>query len=209
MKMPLLRTLLPLLLLALASGPVAAQKVYRWVDTNGQVHYGDSVPPEYANRDRDVLNEQGLTVGHQQGEETPAKEKARQEKEKEARAAEQQAQHDRMLLATYTSVDDIEQLRARRLDQIDSQITIQLQSLETLKRRYAEQLKRANFFKPRNTKPNAPEMPEGMADDLARAAADIHTQELNLQKRRDERVAVNKQFDKDAARYKQLRNLNQ
>jgi len=208
MKMPLLRTLLPLLLLALASGPVAAQKVYRWVDKNGQVHYGDSVPPEYANRDRDVINKEGLTVGHQQGEETPAEAKARQEQEKAARAAEQQAQHDRMLLGTYTSVDDIEQLRARRLDQIDSQIAIQQQSLETLKQRYAEQLKRAEFFKPRNTKPNAPEMPEGMADDLARAQSDIKTQEVNLQKRRDERVAVNKQFDKDVERYKQLRRIN-
>ena len=208
MKMPLLRTLLPLVLLALASGPVAAQKLYRWVDKNGQVHYGDSVPPEYANRDRDVLNQEGLTVGHQQGEETPAEAKAREEREKEARVAEQQAQHDRMLLATYTSVDDIEQLRARRLDQIDSQIAIQQQSLETLKQRYAEQVKRAGHFKPRSSNPNAPEMPEGMAGDLARAEADIKTQEVNLQKRRDERVAVNKQFDKDVARYKQLRRIN-
>ena len=30
------------------------RKVYTWTDSNGLVHYGDSIPPEYANRDRDL-----------------------------------------------------------------------------------------------------------------------------------------------------------
>lgn len=207
MKMPLLRTLLPLLLLALVSGPAAAQKVYRWVDKNGQVHYGDSIPPEYADRDRDLINKEGLAVGHEQGEETPAEAKARKEREQAAKAAAQQAQHDRMLLATYQGVGDIEQLRARRLDQIDAQIAIQQQSLETLKQRRAELLARAARFQPRNTDPKAPPMPDGLADDLARSDSDIRTQEVNLDKRRQERVAVNQQFDADIARFKQLRGI--
>ena len=47
--------LLPVLLLALAAGSAAGeekQKLYRWVDKQGQVHYGDSVPAEYAERYR-------------------------------------------------------------------------------------------------------------------------------------------------------------
>jgi hypothetical protein len=205
--MPLMRSLLPLLLLAIASGPAAAQKLYKWVDKDGQVHYGDRIPPEYADQDRDVLNQRGLTVGREEGAETPEEAREREAREKAARVAEEQAQRDRMLISTYQNVDEIEQLRARRVDQIDAQILIQEQSLANLKARHAEQLKRASRFAPLNQDPKAPPMPEGMADDLKRAENDIRTQELNLDKRREERKALNRQFDADVARYRELRGM--
>lgn len=207
MKMPLLRSLLPLVLLVLVSGPAAAQKVYKWVDENGQVHYGDKIPPEYANQDREVLNKQGLSVGREEGAETAEEARARQEREKQAKAAEEQAQRDRMLLATYQNVDEIEMLRERRLDQIDAQLTIQEQSLANLKARHAEQVKRASRYQPANQDPKAPPMPEGMAEDIARAESDIRTQQLNLDKRRKERTALNQQFDADVARFKELKRI--
>lgn len=207
MKMPVLRSLLPLLLLMLVSGPAAAQKLYKWVDENGQVHYGDKIPPEYANQDREVLNKQGLAVGREEGAETAEEVRARQEQEKQAKAAEEQAQRDRMLLATYQNVDEIELLRERRLDQIDAQLTIQEQSLTNLKARHAEQVKRASRYQPANQDPKAPPMPEGMAGDIARAESDIRTQQLNLDKRRKERTALNQQFDADVARFKELKRI--
>jgi len=207
MKMPVLRSLLPLLVLAMASTPAAAQKLYKWVDKDGQVHYGDRIPPEYADQDRELLNQQGLSVGREEGAETPEEARAREEREKVERIAEEQAQRDRMLISTYQNVEEIEQLRARRLDQIDAQILIQEQSLTNLKARHAEQVKRADRFAPRNTAPKAPPMPEGMAEDLERAENDIRTQQLNLEKRRQERATLNRQFDADVARYKELRGM--
>ena len=208
MKSSALHALVPLLLLGLLSGPADAQKLYKWVDANGQVHYGDSVPPEYANQDRDVLNQRGVAVGREEGAETPAEAQAREEREKRAKAAQEQAQHDRMLLQTYQNVDEIEMLRMRRIELIDSQIALQEQSLANLKARHAEQLQRASRFQPANKDPKAPPMPEGMADDIARAQSDIKTQEINLDKRRRERANVNAQFDADVARFKELRRLN-
>ena len=208
MKTPVLRTLLvPLLLLALAAGPAAAQKLYRWVDENGQVHYGDKIPPQYADQDRDVLNQRGVAVGREEGAETPEEARARMEQEKAAKALEERAQRDRMLLQTYQNVDEIEMLRERRIDLIDSQIIIQEQSLKTLRQRHADQLARAERFAPRNTAAEAPAMPEGLAEDIARSESDIQTQERNLQKKRDERAAVNAQFDADVQRFKELRGL--
>lgn len=207
MKMPALRFLLPMLLLALVSGPAAAQKLYKWVDENGQVHYGDKVPPEYANQDREILNKQGLAVGHEEGQETAEEARIREEREKQARAAEDRAQRDRMLIATYQNVGEIEELRARRLDQIDAQLVIQEQSLAGLKARHAEQVRRASRYAPANTDPKAPPMPEGMADDIKRAETDIRTQQVNLDKRRNERAALNKQFDADVARFKELKGI--
>jgi hypothetical protein len=201
------RALVPLLLLGLLSGPALAQKVYKWVDEKGQVHYGDKIPPEYASRDREIINKQGLAVGHEEGSETPEEARARQEQERRAREAQLRAQRDHMLLQTYQSVEDIELLRARRLDQIDAQLQIQEQSLSTLRARHAEQLALAGRFQPASTDPKAPPMPEGMADDLARAESDIRIQEVNLVKRRRERAAVNAQFDDDIARFKELRQI--
>ena len=208
MKMPVMRALVPLLLLGLLSGPAGAQKLYKWVDENGQVHYGDSIPPQYANQDREVLNKQGMAVGREEGAETPAELRAREEREQRAKAAQEQAQRDRMLLQTYQNVDEIEMLRTRRLELLDSQLAIQEQSLSNLRTRYADQLQRASRFQPANKDPKAPPMPEGMMDDIARAESDIKTQEVNLDKRRKERASVNSQFDADVARFKELRGLN-
>lgn len=207
MKTPVIRILVPLLTLALASGPALAQKLYRWVDENGQVHYGDKVPPEYANQDRDVLNKRGVAVGREEGAETPEEARAREAREQAAKAAQQQAQRDRMILQTYQNVDEIELLRQRRLELIDAQLVIQEQSLKTLRARHAEQLERAARFAPRNTAPDAKPLPEGVAEDIAQSESDIRTQERNLKKKRDERTAVNAQFDADAKRFKELRGL--
>lgn len=204
----LILLVLPLLALTLAAAPVEAQKLYRWVDKNGQVHYGDKIPPEYANQDRDVLNKAGVKVGTEQAAGTPEAIKAREEAERAQIAAAEQARRDRMLLQTYQNPEEIELLRARRLDQIDAQLLIQEQSLGNLKARRAQQLKQAGRYAPRSTKPGAPPLPEGLAADLEQSESDIRVQEANLQKKRDERESVNAQFDEDLKRFKELRKIN-
>jgi len=201
------RAVLPLLALALLAGPAAAQKLYKWVDDQGRVHYGDKVPPEYADQDREILNQRGVAVGREQGAETPAAAQARLEQEQQAKVAAEQAQRDRMLLQTYQNVEEIELLRARRLDLIDAQLTINEQSLANLKKRHADQLKQAQRYAPRNSAANAPPLPEGLAADLERSQSDIRVQEGNLTKKRSERAAVDQQFDADVARFKQLRRI--
>ena len=34
----------------------AEAKLYKWVDKNGTTHYGETIPPEYADRDTKELN---------------------------------------------------------------------------------------------------------------------------------------------------------
>lgn len=206
MKMPVF-CVIAALLLALGAGTADAQKMYKWVDKNGQVHYGDKIPPEYANQDREILNKQGMSVGREEGAETPEEARAREAREAEARAAQAQAQRDRMLLQTYQSVEEIELLRARRLDQIDAQLSIQEQSYNSLKARHAEQLSRAKRYAPMNKTAGTPPMPEGLAEDLKRSESDLRTQQVNLDKRRADRATANAQFDADVARFKELRGI--
>ena len=201
--------LLTAVLLAFLAGGAFAQdkqkKLYRWVDKNGQVHYGDSVPAEYAEQDRDVLNRQGVKVGREEGTITPEEAKAKAAEDKAARDEQKRKLRDRVLLQTYQSVQELEVLRDNRLDLVDAQLTIQEQSLSNLRAQRAQIQRTAARFAPVNTDPSAQPLPEELATDLERSASDIQTQETNLVRRREERENIRQTFEADIARYKELR----
>jgi hypothetical protein len=44
----------------------SAAEVYRWVDENGEVHYSESLPPDYKDSGFDVLNRQGIVTDEDQ-----------------------------------------------------------------------------------------------------------------------------------------------
>jgi hypothetical protein len=202
------RLLLSVLLLALAAGPAAGeekQKLYRWVDKQGQVHYGDSVPAEYAEQDRDVLNKQGVKVGREEGTITPEEAAAKAAEEKAARDEQKRKLRDRVLLQTYQSVQELEILRDNRLDLVDAQLTIQEQSLSNLRAQRAKIERTAARYAPVNTEAGAPPLPDELAADLARSASDIQTQETNLVRRREERENIRQTFEADIKRYQELR----
>ena len=95
--------ILPLAALASESG----QKLYRWVDSEGVVHYGDSIPAEFTDLERQIVNDHGITVGVMRAKRT-AEEIAEDERQEDLRQARKmQRRQDMALLATYLSVDEI------------------------------------------------------------------------------------------------------
>jgi hypothetical protein len=207
-----LRLLLPVLLLALLSSAAIAQsdkqkKTYRWVDKNGQVHYGDSVPAEYAEQDREVLNKQGVQVGKEEGTITPEEAAAKAAADKAARDEQKRKLRDRVLLQTYQSVKELEVLRDNRLDLVDAQLTIQEQSLSNLRAQRAQIERQAARYAPINKDAEAPPLPDEVATDLERSSSDIVTQEANLVKRREERESIRLNFEADIKRYEELRSI--
>jgi len=44
----------------------SAAEVYRWVDENGEVHYSESLPPNFKDQGHDVLNERGIVTDEDQ-----------------------------------------------------------------------------------------------------------------------------------------------
>jgi hypothetical protein len=205
-----IKVLLPAVMLALLAGAAGAQsdkqkKLYRWVDKNGQVHYGDSVPAEYAEQDRDVLNRQGLPVGREEGTITPEEAAAKAAADKAARDEQKRKLRDRVLLQTYQSVQELEVLRDNRLELVDAQLTIQEQSLSNLRAQRAQIERIAARYAPVNTGADAPPLPDELAADLERSSSDIQTQEANLERRRQERENIRRTFETDIERYKELR----
>lgn len=117
------------LLAALALPGLAEAQLYRWVDEDGQVHYSDTLPPERASDERRVFSRGGRAVRDVERaptrEELRALEQARQRAaEAEAEAEEQRRQqqtYDRMLTATYESVEQLENTREKRIEQLREQ----------------------------------------------------------------------------------------
>ena len=103
-------------------------KMYKWVDEDGQVHFGDRIPPEYLVKEHDELNELGVKTRHREAAKTPeqkAEERRLEREQKKIELAEKKKkQRDRVLLDTYTTERDLVVARDSRLDAVNSQINL-------------------------------------------------------------------------------------
>jgi hypothetical protein len=199
-----------LLSFCLASGVVVAQdsKLYRWVDNEGVVHYGDSIPAEYAELERQVVNEHGITVDVMQAKKTEEElaEDARLE-ELRAEAALQRRQ-DQALLATYLTIDEIIMHRDRRVELFQAQARVTELYLRNLQRRMDSLREEASKFRPYSADPEAPMIDPDLADDMTMTKETIARHEENLRKFESDEQSIVSRFDGDINRFKQLKGLN-
>ena len=191
------------------SGAFAQQRLYRWVDENGVVHYGDRVPPEYADRDRTVLNPQGIPVAREEGalthEELEALQQQRAKEAAEQNEREEIIRRDRMLLATYLSVADIERLRDSRLEMLEAQVTVTELYIAELEERLRKLRADAARYKPYSDREDAPELPEQLAREIESTEASIASYRQRIERTREEQAKLRAQFDSDIERFKQLK----
>jgi hypothetical protein len=183
------------------SGSDESLRVYRWVDAQGIVHYGDSVPPQFSDNAHDVLNGQGVQISHVAGRPSAAQESA---EEQAAQLAAEQAQHDKFLLTTYASAKEIEQLRDERLDQIDGQIRASSSYIDSLTLRLGALEERAQHFAPYSRTAGAPAMPDDLAEDLVHTMNEARQQRNDLETKQQEQVTLRTQFAADLERYVEL-----
>jgi len=209
--------LLPLIGLLLLLGSMAAAgntdgRLYRWVDASGTVHFGDSVPPEYAKTERQIVNEHGITVETLPAEKTDVElaEEARMEAlaAAERRRAEELDQRDSILLSTYLSVDEIEALRNRRKELLDGQIRVTEIYLSNLREKLQKLQADASRFQPYNSDPNAPPIHDWLAKELSNTLNSILVYEKTLDDTRVQQTEIVAKFEKDIDRFRLLKGLN-
>lgn len=194
------------LLIALIIGstfslPVAA-KMYKWVDDKGTTHYGETIPPEYANKDRSVLNKDGRVIKTQEvltPEERRAKEQMDAQKRKDDEAASEEKRRDRTLLNTYSNVTEIDLARSRNLQQVDTRIN----STNTLVKRANDNLLALQKESDNLVKANRP-IPASLQEDLKESQARLTKLQQELKKYMDEKASVEARYDADKVRYKEL-----
>lgn len=197
--------------LALLASPALAkeeQNVYKWEDADGNVYYGDSVPAEFAERPKEVLNDHGVTVAELEGKKTA--EQLEQERiENERRVAQElQMRADRALLATYLSVDEIVMHRDRRVELFQAQSRVTELYLRNLERRLQKLRDEASHYQPYSEDTNAPMIDESLAADLQKTKETINRHQHNLRKFESDEKLIVERFDGDIARFKILKGID-
>ena len=182
-------------------------RVYKWVDENGQVHYGDSIPPEYSDLPKQVLNDFGVTVDHLDGRKTEEQLEAERKAAELKLQKELQMQADRALLATYLNVDEIVMHRDRRIELFQAQSRVTELYLHNLERRLTKLKRDASRYRPYSTDPDAPLIDPDLVADITETQDTIARHQRNLMKfQEDERLMVTR-FEGDINRFKSLKGV--
>jgi len=124
-----MRVVLLTISIGLLLAPWTAQAIlYKWVDDDGRVHFGDRIPVQFQLKAHDEINQRGIVLKHREAAKTPEEkaEAKRLEKERKklALAEKKKKQRDRVLLDTYTTERDLIVARDSRLEAVGSQVQL-------------------------------------------------------------------------------------
>ncbi len=184
------------------------ERVYRWVDADGQIHYGDSVPPEYSDLPKQVLNEHAVTVDEIEGRKTE-EQLAAEAKAKELEVQKElQLRADKALLATYLSVDEIVMHRDRRIELFQAQSRVTELYLRNLERRLTKLKREAAKYRPYSEDPDAPLINEDLVADINETQSTIARHQQNLLKFQQDEQQMVSRFEGDISRFKSLKGLD-
>jgi hypothetical protein len=203
-----LLTIALVLILPLAASANEA-KVFRWVDADGQVHYGDSIPAEYAELPKDILNEHGVTVDNLDGKMTAEEREARRLEGERIVARDLQKRADQALLATYLSVEEILMHRDRRVELFQAQSRVTELYLSNLARRMETLRDDAVNYKPYSEDTDAPMIPEALAKHIRQTKETIERHERNLRKFQSDEQRIISRFAGDISRFKTLKGIHE
>ncbi len=193
------------LLIALIVGATfslpAAAKMYKWIDDTGTTHYGESIPPEYANKDRVEMEKGRVTkkIEIMSAEDRLAKKAADAKKLEADKAALDQKRHDTTLTNTYSNAEEVDLARKRNLQQVEAQITNNKSQLKIANDGLLNLQQEATKI----TKSNKP-VPVSLQEELQQSQTKVAKLQKNLDKSLAEKAIVEARFDADKARYIEL-----
>lgn len=181
---------------------------FRCKDRSGQTHYGDSMPPECAGLDTEVLNDRGMVLRIIEGEKTRAARLEREAVEAKARKEREQRElRDHTLIETYLTVEDIERLRDQRLEMLTAQYRVTEQNIANLRERQTRLEAQISRFKPYSDKPNAPPLPENLAAEIVNTVNGLRVYQESLDANEKEQAQLRESFAADIKRFKELKGI--
>lgn len=181
--------------------------VYKWIDKDGILHYGDSVPAEYAEIEKQIINDAGVTVAIMRGKKTAEEIAEELRLAQVAEAKEKQRRDDSALLATYQNIDEIVMHRDRRIELFQAQARVTELYLKNIKRRLESLMEVGSNFRPYSTDPDAEMIDPGLVDDINTTRKTIGRHEVNLNRFHTDEEKIVARFDGDIDRFKKLKGI--
>lgn len=194
------------LMMCVAAPAWAAKQMYRWVDAQGKVHYGDTIPPEYAKQGNKEMTKSGRVVKETPPGLTPEQIKARAEAEardKEAKdKAEEQKRKDKALLASFTTVGELDLAEKRNLEAVDLQIKSNELRIKSVQGRL-DSLKKQEALIASRKRP----IPSDLSEDIQQTEGEIDHLRGNIADLNREKDALRVRYAADRKRYMELKGM--
>jgi hypothetical protein len=193
-----------IIMCAFFAAPVVHAKLFKWVDETGQVHYGDSIPPQYQKKEHKELSDEGLTLKTKKAMPTAQQLEIQRvqlaEQKKKEKLVKEQRQRDRVLLDTYTTERDLIAALDARIEAVDSQIQLSQSIIADAQNKLDSSEKLVESLKAQGRKvpPTLYEKIKGEKKSLAinKRVADGHI---------DKRAKISEQFEGYIARFRELK----
>lgn len=176
----------------------AEAKLFKWIDKNGTTHYGETIPPEYADRDTKQI-EKGRVKDRQDGFDTKLKDASKTDPaiEKTAREAKRR---DEALVNTYSNEKEIDLARDRNLLQIEARINSYTTMLKSAQTTLDDLHRESDTLTKQGRK-----IPDELTNEIAEAEALVAKRQKDLNANQKEMEAVKARYEADKLRYRELK----
>ncbi|MBI2993547.1 MAG: hypothetical protein HYY48_05140 [Gammaproteobacteria bacterium] len=180
-----------------------ASSIKCWTNKDGVRECGENVPPEYAQQGHEVRSESGMKLeetGRVKTDEELAQEAQKKQEEDAKKKAEQEAaRQDQVLLATFTSIEDIERVRDDKVDALEVAIT----STKTRNAKIEEDLQKriaaAAAEERAGKSPN-----EALLKDIESLRRQIANNQDFMDQKHNEQEALKQEYEGKIVRFKEL-----
>ena len=188
-------------ILSLTATPVSAD-TYRWKDKDGKVHYGVTIPAEYAEQPYDILNSAGIVIEHVEDTSIPLdviEEKKVLGRQPLISQEERRIQSDKLLVIQYESEEDILNALELEIAQLGYDSRLIDQSYESTSTSIRNQIRQAADKQRAGLEVSAGQQKE-IAGLYSRRAKDEKRRSAMLNREKDIRA----RFQNDLERYRVL-----
>ena len=185
------------------NAPRGGTSIYVCKDENGRVISSDQPIDACARRNMRELNRDGSVrrvLTRQQEREAAQQALVRQEQE---RALKAQQAHDRHLLLTYKTPEDLRKRQEQQIQLIDEEISAAMRRILVLDQNLKEEREQAAEWQKKQDRPNA-RLPYAVQQRISSIANAILAEDALIQERRNERTRLNRDFEANAARLAEL-----
>jgi chromosome segregation ATPase len=176
----------------------AEAKLYKWIDAQGVTHYGETIPPEYANRDTKMLDKGRITDRSETFDDV--KKNSAKKETAEDKAASESRRRDEALLNSFTTEREIDLSRDRSLFQIEARINSYTTLIKSAQATVDDLNKESD-----NRTAKGWKIPQSLTDDLAQAEARVAKLQKDLDNSVKESESVKARYEAEKVRFRELK----
>ena len=183
----------------------ASAAIKCWTNNEGVRECGESVPPEFAQQSHEVIKQSGA-VEETERAKTPeelAVEKAKADAEAEIKHAEQEkVRQDGILLATFSTVEDIERVRDEQITALDATISVTKTRNAKIQQDLDKRIEAAAAEERAGKTPN-----EALLKDIESLRRQTENNQQFIEAKHKEQESIRQQYGAKILRFKELKGL--